>query len=242
MRKILTLVIAPFLLLTGIQAQTTQAQADAIVLERMNGETRPYSIYAKEDIQPAGTVLTTSAGEIMVFEYEHWLYYVSFTDNSQNNCYLVVKESNGSLLEVNVKNDEGPDDLQTWKFIYPVYPIDIPFSDFYLPEECYWYPNMHFYDPICIITSEEELEVNITCNANDVPINFEQFSLICFTGATPNTPIYSIEKQLQKVSNNEYHFYVDFEYGMFTKPESWHIDIQVPKLPDNAIVRLIKNY
>jgi len=119
MRKLLTLIIAPFLLFTGLQAQTiTQQEADALVLEKMSGETRPYSIYAKEDIQPAGTVLTTSAGEVMVFEYEHWLYYISFTDNSQDNCYFVVKESNGSLLEVNVKDDKGLGNLESWRYVY----------------------------------------------------------------------------------------------------------------------------
>jgi len=114
MRKLLTLIIAPFFLITGLQAQLLQVQADEIVLEKMSVETRPYSIYAKEDVQPAGTVLTTSAGETMVFEYNHWIYYVSFTDNIQNNYYFVVKENNGSLLEVNVKNDDGPNNIETW--------------------------------------------------------------------------------------------------------------------------------
>jgi len=121
MRRLFLLIIVPFLLFTGLQAQTTQVEADDLVLEKMSGETRPYTIYAKEDIQPAGTVLTTSAGEIMVFEYEHWLYYVSFTENSQNNFYFVIKESNGSLLEVNVKNDGGAEYLETWRFVFKNY-------------------------------------------------------------------------------------------------------------------------
>ena len=125
MRKLLVLIIAPILLFTGLQAQTiTQEQADALVLEKMSGETRPYSIFAKEDIQPAGTVLETSAGEVMVFEYEHWLYYICmyidyFTSTSSNipppQKYCIVKANGGSLLEVNTNNDYGPNTFDGWK-------------------------------------------------------------------------------------------------------------------------------
>ena len=118
MRKLLTLIIAPILLITGLQAQTTPTQADAIVLERMSEETRPYSIYAKDILQLAGSVLTTAAGEEMKIEYEHWLYFVSFTDNPQGNRYCIVKETgSGYLLEAIVNNDNGPDDLEIWRLV-----------------------------------------------------------------------------------------------------------------------------
>jgi hypothetical protein len=41
------------------------------------------------------------------------VYYVNFT-GTQNGKYLIVKENNGNLLEINTKNDNGPNNLTTW--------------------------------------------------------------------------------------------------------------------------------
>jgi len=254
MRKLLVLIIAPILLITGLQAQTiTQQEADALVLEKMSGETRPYSIYAKENIQQAGTVLTTSAGEIMVFDYEHWLYYVSFTDNLQDNNYFVVKESNGSLLEVNVKNDEGPEGLQTWRKLYG-YPFEIPFTDYSFHEFTggggwmIWENNFDVekLHTLFIFNNSEDFENYLTCpkclNNNypeiDYPeIDFSAHTLLYVWGACPRG-ISNINKQLFKVSENEYILDIKVINTLTWPVDEWSVLIMIPKLSENKEVIL----
>jgi hypothetical protein len=82
----------------------------------MNNVTNEFTLYAKVEMQTAFEI-TTATGEILELDYPCWVYYADFTDNT-NNKYLMVKESNGNLLEINAKNDEGPDNLEDWKIIY----------------------------------------------------------------------------------------------------------------------------
>ena len=116
MKKLLFLTFLPFILFTATKAQTTQHEADDLVLERMSAETRLYSIYVKQGVQPTGTEITTSAGEIIELDYESWVYYVLYVDISQSK-YLIVKKENGNLLEINLKNNETPEDLEEWKMV-----------------------------------------------------------------------------------------------------------------------------
>ena len=108
MKKILLLIAAPFAFLFALSAQTTQEEADAIVLKRLSQETLPYIVSAKEDVQTSMTV-STANGETLELDYKCWVYYVSYIDFGR---YLIVNESNGNLLEVNAKDDKG---LATWK-------------------------------------------------------------------------------------------------------------------------------
>jgi len=122
MRKLLTLIIAPILLITGLQAQTiTQQEADALVLEKMSGETRPYSIFAKEDIQQAGTVLESwMYKDKIVLQYESWIYFVRISGDFQfTDHYYVIKANSGSLLEINIKDDRvmASSILATWRVV-----------------------------------------------------------------------------------------------------------------------------
>ena len=58
----------------------------------------------------------TSAGEEIELDYSCWVYYIRYAE-AASGSYLIVKASNGNLLEVNVKNDAGPDDLPQWSEI-----------------------------------------------------------------------------------------------------------------------------
>jgi len=117
MKKILLLIAVPFVFLLALSAQITQEQADAIVLERLNQETLPYIIHAKEGIQSEMTI-TTMNGETLELDYSCWVYYVSYP--SVNCClgrYLIVNESNGNLLELKATNDATPEDLNMWRIV-----------------------------------------------------------------------------------------------------------------------------
>ena len=114
MKKILLLLAAPFVFFTAQSETITQGEADNIVLECMNREIRQYTLYAKEDVQQKMTI-TSIAGEVLEVNYRFWVYYVNYIDNVGQ--YIIVKESNGNLLEINVKSDAKPDDLVEWRIV-----------------------------------------------------------------------------------------------------------------------------
>ena len=123
MRKILLLIVAPFAFLSALSAQITQKEADGIVLERLKQETQFYTVYAKANLQKEGFTITTAAGEEFELDYACWVYYFRYNDDTQGR-YLIVNESNGNLLEVNAKNDAGPDGLDKWRVALDMTTID----------------------------------------------------------------------------------------------------------------------
>jgi len=120
MKKILLLIVAPFVLLTALSAQITQEKADEIVLKRMNGETQTYVVYAKEKVQKPGATVALSAEEVIEFDYACWMYYINHAKGKTGDItgrYLVVNESNGNILEINTKNDLAPSGLGSWRIV-----------------------------------------------------------------------------------------------------------------------------
>ena len=114
MKKILLLLAVPFVFFTAQADTVTQAEADNIVLERMSQETRQHAIYAKDDVQEKVTI-TSIDGEVLEVNYKFWIYYVKYIDNAGK--YIIVKESNGNLLEINVRGDAKPEDLGKWRIV-----------------------------------------------------------------------------------------------------------------------------
>jgi len=117
MKKIFPLIFMPLISLFSLSAQITQTDADSIVKKRMSNETLDFTIFAKEDVQ-TGFEITTATGEVLELNYPCWIYYVNFIDET-NGKYLIVKENNGNLLEINTKNDEAPDSLEEWRLVSP---------------------------------------------------------------------------------------------------------------------------
>jgi len=115
MKKILLLLVAPIVFMTTLSAQISQKEADEIVIERLSDETKPYCLYAQKEVQTEFEI-TTATGEVLELGYSAWVYYVSYIGET-NGKYLIVKESNGNVLEVNSKNDVGPDDLGEWRVV-----------------------------------------------------------------------------------------------------------------------------
>ena len=110
-KRVLLLIIAPFVFLSAFAAPITQKEADEIVLERMSQEMQPYTIYAKADVQTKMAITATN-GKTLELDYACWVYYISYTDAGR---YLIIKEDNGNLLEINAKNNVEPDDLAEWR-------------------------------------------------------------------------------------------------------------------------------
>ena len=119
--KITILIIVQTLFFSALSAQISQEQADAMVQQRMSQETLPYTVYAKKSVQTKMTV-TTSADEELELDYPCWVYYAHYpTDCAAESCYigryLIVKESNGNLLEVKAKAKDIPSDLAEWRIL-----------------------------------------------------------------------------------------------------------------------------
>ena len=114
MKKILLLLAASFVFFTAQSDTISQEEADGIALERLSQEMRQYTLYAKEGVQQKMTI-TSIEGEVLEVNYKFWCYYVSYIDNAGR--YIFVKESNGNLLEINVKSDAKPDDLEHWRIV-----------------------------------------------------------------------------------------------------------------------------
>ncbi|MDR2972440.1 MAG: hypothetical protein LBU83_11015, partial [Bacteroidales bacterium] len=103
MKKNTLFIFILFVCAISLQAQITQKEADIKVTEHLSGIAIPFTLYAHEDVQTGFEVLT-STGEKLKLAYSCWVYYVNFTEET-NGKYLIVKESNGNILEANVKND-----------------------------------------------------------------------------------------------------------------------------------------
>ncbi|MDR2407214.1 MAG: protease complex subunit PrcB family protein [Bacteroidales bacterium] len=122
--KRIILFIAASLVLLSARAQITQSESDSIALQRMSKEAREYTLFAQKNVQTDFTI-TTSVGEVLKLDYPCWVYYVNYIEQTDNHLcrYLIVKESNGNLLEVKTKNNAEPSDLTAWRTI-PEEPLD----------------------------------------------------------------------------------------------------------------------
>ncbi|MCL2131861.1 MAG: hypothetical protein FWH36_05355 [Lentimicrobiaceae bacterium] len=161
-------------------AQVRQSEADSIVLQRLSTDTRQHTILAKRDLQN-GLSITTAMGEILELDYSCWAYYVGYIEgtDSKANRYLVVKEDNGSLLEVKTKNNAVPDDLAKWRGVKL---IDIPITEYSLESSsCQWADFAS--DTVIVINSDAELVNYLTCT--DYPaVDFNLYSLLLVRGNT----------------------------------------------------------
>jgi len=113
MKKNTIFLALPFVFLLTLSAQITQEQADKIVINHITNDTKPHTIFAKKEVQTDGYTVITSKGEMLELDYSCFVYYVKYNEET-NGKYLIIKENNGNLLEVNTKSDEGPGDLYKW--------------------------------------------------------------------------------------------------------------------------------
>ena len=118
--------------------------------------------------------------------------------------------------------------------------IEIPFTEYSLIEiSCEWTRFDHD-DEITIIRNSTDLKKYITCSDTDFPeIDFSKWTLLCASGGTIKG-IQSIEKRLYQISNKRYNLYIDIVLDLTDVAQPWSVLIKVPRLPQNAIVYLIK--
>jgi len=234
MKKILLLIALPFVFIATLTAQITQIQADEVVMNRMSDETKPHNIFAKEAVQTDGFSVVTSTGETLELEYSCLVYYVKYNEET-NGKYLIVKESNGNLLEVNTKNDTGPDDLILWRLLPP---IDVPYTKYSLDgTSCQWV-NLNSDESVIIINSDEELENYIHCTEGTYPeIDFSKHTLLLANGKS-NSDIYEfIVKKLQ-LSLAGYELNVKIILGDEVVGEQWAIALVIKKIEKESSVEL----
>jgi len=243
MKKILLSLVVPLVFMTTLSAQISQEQADEIVIERLSNETKPYCIYAQKEVQTEFEI-TTATGEILELDYMAWVYYVGYTGGT-NGKYLIVKESNGNLLEVNTKNDADPDGLVEWRFV----PIEIPFEEYSLSKTMCVLTNLtHPFDfELILINNNEELEQYIVCAEENYPeIDFSKHTLllangIVFSDLGHTEIVGNINKNLQQLSVNGYKLNVEIELAGHTVTsvvECWHFAIIINKLSAESTVEL----
>jgi len=232
MKKLLLLIALPFMFLT-LSAQITQEQADIIVIEFFGNVSCDFTLYAKEDVQ-TGFEITTTTGEILELSYPCWIYFVHFTDEV-NGKYMIVKESNGNVLETNVKNDNGPDGLEDWRIVVK-YPVEIPAEYSLVGIGC-----SSIYTTIAIINSTHELENYIfKCDQpiSDYPpeVDFSSQTLLLARDFTMQGFGWIVELTLNQICINEYELNVIYFTG--PHPTSWTFSVITPKIASDANILL----
>jgi len=246
MKKILIFLVFLLASLFSLSAQVTQEQADEIVIERMKGEASEFTIYAKDDVQTGFEIVTTK-GEILELDYPCWVYFVNFTEPT-NNKYLFVKENSGNILEMKTKHNSVPEDFEMWRVLAgDEYPIEIPFEGYSITAtSCYWinltYPTYPANGDLKVINSNEELENYITCSVGTYPeIDFSKHTLLVSSGFTTNMNMLSNIELLQN-SFSEYTLNLLIQVTNFTVPSGWLYAFLMPKISDEATVILNVTY
>jgi hypothetical protein len=232
MKKIFLFMVVPLVCMATLSAQISQKEADKIVQQRLESETKPWSVYAREDVQTAFE-MTTSTGEALELDYPAWIYFVSYTGETVGK-YLIVKESNGNLLEMNTKKDAGPGDLTEWRAVA----FEIPFEEYSLDGTLCKWTNLNYDQTVIIINSDEELENYISCTEGSYPeIDFSQHTLLLASGKADSDIIY-IVKSIQQLSYKEYDLNVMIIINDATIVKEWSIALMVKKMSEESHVAL----
>jgi len=250
MKKALLLFPLLLVLFFTLPAQITHDEADSIVIERINSIAPHCDIlYAKEELQTNGITITTSTEEELELDYSCWIYYTSYAGN---NKYLIVKESNGNLLEINTTNDEGLEDLAIWRVVSREILFDVPiiilyedyteYTEYPLSSPCWEHsvqgPNS---SELIIINSHEELEQFITCT-NYPEIDFSQHTLLLTRGKYNYCILWITHHSLQQFSTHSYMMNIRFRETGLTASSSWAIPIIINKITGCDSVELIVTY
>jgi hypothetical protein len=139
-------------------------------------------------------------------------------------------------LEVNTKNDSGPDDLEGWKFV----PIEISFTEYSLAEtSCQW-TNLNYDETVIVINTSEELGNHISCAEGSYPeINFSQYMLLLASGKAEHDIFKIIVKDLLQFScGEEYELNIEIFLNDETVIQEWAIALMVKKVNEGSHVNL----
>jgi len=236
MKKIILLFIVSLVFIPSLQAQITQGEADEIVKERLYYEVCNVTIHSNDNLQENFNI-TTSTGETIELEYPCWVYFAKYAGTT-NHKYLIVKESDGNLLEVNALNDGGPNNLETWRFIQRV----ISFMDYPLSETmCIWANYEVFFDMgdevVVMINNNEELEQYVSCAEASYPeIDFSKHTLLLVSRWWGSLgPLH--DSKLSKTAENQYNLDL-FLLSGYTVNTYIFMHFQIAKIPPDVVINL----
>ena len=238
MKKILFTLALPLVFLSTLPAQVTQNEADTIVLNRIGEMEHCDILYAIETLQTEGTTITTSPGETLELDYSCWVYFMNFAGET-NNKYLIVKENNGNLLEINTTNDGGPENLAAWRVV----PREVLFEDYSLNgTSCQWKKFQGNYTDfeLIIINSNEELESYVNCTEGSTfpEIDFSIYTLLLARGVE----LYFVRPNytnLQQLSAQGYVMKVNLRPNLISVITYWQVPIIIDKINSSAAIELI---
>jgi hypothetical protein len=107
-------------------------------------------------------------------------------------CMILI----GLFLIVGCKKDNSEKDTE--------YPIEIPFTEYSLPQTCQW-TNLAYDNTVVIINSDEELKQYVACTDGDYPkIDFSKHTLLVASGKTDDGVSKITVVSLQQLSENGY--------------------------------------
>jgi hypothetical protein len=119
----------------------------------------------------------------------------------------------------------------------PDYPIEIPFTEYSLPETCQW-TNLTYDNTVIVINSEEKLNQYVTSTDGVYPkIDFSKHTLLLANGVEEYLVIPNY-KNLQQLSIQSYVMKVDLLPYMASVITYWHVPIIVNKIADDSVIEL----
>jgi hypothetical protein len=155
-------------------------------------------------------------------------------------CTLMV----GLFLVVGCKKDKstsgGNSGGKEGEIEEPEHPINVPFTEYTLPETCQWI-NFDYDEKVTIINSNEKLENYITCTGgrNYLSIDFSKYTLLLAHGKAPSSVVNVSCSSLRQYSEQSYKMEVEIVVGDATVISNWHVPIIVDKVGDDSIIELI---
>jgi hypothetical protein len=115
-------------------------------------------------------------------------------------------------------------------------PVEIPFVEFSLPENCQW-TNLNYDNKVIVINSNMNLEKYVACAEDNYPeIDFSKNTLLLASGGGGD--IRRTEIQFLKNTYNKYTLKVILHEGIAAVVLTWKVAILVPKMSDKVTVTL----
>jgi hypothetical protein len=119
----------------------------------------------------------------------------------------------------------------------PEYPIEIPFTEYSLAENCQW-TNLAYDNTVIVINSDETLEKYVSCTGDGyLEIDFSKQTLLLANGWATNG-IHFLDIHFSKEAANEYILNVSICTDATAVAPHWLISIITPKISNVATIIL----
>jgi hypothetical protein len=145
----------------------------------------------------------------------------------------------GLVLLAGCKKDNKKDDTPPES----EYPIEIPFTEYSLAENCQW-TNLAYDDKVIVINNDETLKQYVACTGDGYPeIDFSENSLLLANGKTGGISKITVS-DLQQLSSDKYELYIEILLDGTYILQHWTVALIVKKMSEESKVELntIENY